>query len=150
MESVLGIYDVTGIQNFIFNSNKLKENIGASIIVKETLNKYLICAIKTVARKNGIDEKDIGENWFHIGDDDFKGKFKDPSENRIEIVYIGGGNAVVAFSDIKYYNATTKMFALFLLEKTYSLNVASACTPITDNFNEDKRLLFLNMKNYMI
>jgi hypothetical protein len=41
----LSLYDVRGIQEFIFSSSKLKENIGASILVAKVLDEYLKKAI---------------------------------------------------------------------------------------------------------
>ena len=43
--AILTVYDIMGIQNFIFSSKELKDNIGASKIVKNTLDIYLIDVI---------------------------------------------------------------------------------------------------------
>ena len=48
MGKIAALYDVRGIQEFIFSSTKLKENIGASIIVKEILDRFLKESIKEV------------------------------------------------------------------------------------------------------
>lgn len=142
MEAVLGIFDVTGIQNFIFNSNKLKENIGGSIIVKKTLSDYLIEALKKVSDKNDIDV--FNDDWNNLNSENFKEKFTE-GKKIIEVVYIGGGNAVIAFSHVEFYKETAKLFGIYLLEKTYSLNVASAFTNITENFDEDNKKLHLEL-----
>ena len=49
----LAIYDVMKIQDFVFNSNKTKENCGASIIVQTVFDDGL---------KNALKEKSF-VNW---------------------------------------------------------------------------------------
>ncbi|GAB4180028.1 MAG: hypothetical protein Fur005_42490 [Roseiflexaceae bacterium] len=45
-ESVLSVVDVTGIQNYIFGSNRLREQIGASFLVKQATDNWVKDACK--------------------------------------------------------------------------------------------------------
>jgi hypothetical protein len=68
---IVAMYDITGIQEFVFSSTRLRENLGASIIVQR------------------------------IFADFFAG------QSGARIVYIGGGNAMVAYDDRDRYREAT-------------------------------------------
>ena len=50
-KEVLAMYDVRGIQNYIFKSNAAKEIIGASVLVEAIITDGLNAYIKNNARK---------------------------------------------------------------------------------------------------
>lgn len=50
-ESVLVMYDVRGIQEYIFRTAKVKDAIGASGIVEDIIYKVLFHAVKTLRKK---------------------------------------------------------------------------------------------------
>jgi len=141
MGAILGIFDVTGIQNFIFNSNRLKENVGGSAIVKKTLTEYLKAVLIKVANKN--DGVKLETHWENRIEEefDFKKNSKDENYKAIEVIYIGGGNAFVAFTDESLYKQTVKLFSIELLENTYSLNVASTYIYMGEIFSDDYKEL---------
>lgn len=84
---VMAIYDLSGIQSYIFATNKMKEMIGASLIVNEALFEN-IPNLFGEERNNWVAEANLckPERFKEIPD---KGK----------IIYIGGGNALVMFRD---------------------------------------------------
>ena len=51
MGSTLTLLDVTGIQSFIFGSNRLAENVGASYLVKQALGDWLSDEVRGVGGK---------------------------------------------------------------------------------------------------
>ena len=83
-ETILAYYDVTGIQDFIFSSNRLKDNIGASEIVWRVFNIYLIECIKDKYPNSETDflTEEIVNNISQY--DSVK-------------IFIGGGNALIYF-----------------------------------------------------
>jgi len=83
----LAFYDVTGIQKFVFGSTKAAEIVGASAIVEKALKEWLIDAI--TASCLGADT-----DWRHAVSFRSRGSTPPPAE----IIYVGGGNALVAFS----------------------------------------------------
>jgi len=83
--------ETAGIQKYIFGSNKLKVNLGASYIIEHLLFKDLLKEAVEISSDNAVGHQQIIDNWFEssynsicsIEDEDFG------------IVYIGGGNAVL-------------------------------------------------------
>ncbi len=127
----LTIYDITGIQEFIFSSSKAKENIGASIYVQELFEKALVDELKKVGN--------VVTDWQNAS------TFKTAEDSSIsaEIVYIGGGNAMVLFDRRENAVATTKRLAKKLLDDTQAtlgLATASLETGLED-FNRDRKEL---------
>jgi hypothetical protein len=78
MKVVLTVIDVTGTQNFIFGSNRLRESIGASELVAQATDNW-IREILNISGKLTAQAK-IEEG-----------------NTAAEIVYLGGGNAVILF-----------------------------------------------------
>ena len=91
---ILTIYDLSGIQSYIFATNKLKEMIGASFIVNEALFKNIPVLFK---EKNDAWEKEAQNGEFSFNDNDKK-----------KIVYIGGGNALVMYKNEKIEKEYTR------------------------------------------
>lgn len=134
---ILAIYDVSGIQEYIFASSRMRENIGASKIVGEVLKEHLpqIMEQKWPNKAEVLtawDDPDNNYN-FHI----------DRNEHvKAEVIYIGGGNAIVAFQDADDYHAVNQSLAKRLIEVSYTLSlaVASIETDFSD-FVADKKWL---------
>jgi hypothetical protein len=102
----LSLYDVRGIQEFIFSSSKLKENIGASILVAKVLDEYLKKAINRL--KHGISNWEDAEEFKIVNDDNIDA----------EVIYIGGGNAMVACRNKEIAKKVTQVLSRLVLEKT--------------------------------
>ena len=123
---VLGMYDVRGIQNYIFRTPKLKHAIGASAIVESIIEDSLAYAVKQC--------KDITAEleWE-------KREYKDDENKDVHVLYIGGGNAFVQFKNKDLYLEITKKMSRYVLEKTYSLQLAAAYILKTGNYQDDYR-----------
>ncbi len=135
-EYCLSLYDVRGIQEFIFSSSKLKENIGASILVAKVLDEYLKEAINTST--NGI------INWEEVKE--FK-IFKDKNVDA-EIIYIGGGNAMVAYRNKDIAKEVTQTLSRLVLKKTGgALRLAVAHIETEgENFAQDREKLMQKLR----
>ena len=128
-EKVLAVYDITGIQNFIFSTNRLKENLGGSIAVKkaseDTLKKVIFERCNNTLEK--IENENI--NW---------------EAHDSVIVYLGGGNAMVIFKDDNKAKDITMELSKEVLELSgglLSFNVAYKKT-IFENFSQDYKEIF--------
>lgn len=128
------IYDIRGIQKYIYRSKKLKEVSGASLIVE----KLLKTTIKEYCNNHNITLCD----WYDTNSAfDFKFfKLEYQNHEYIEYVYEGGGNLLLATrlteSHLSEFN---KFIQLTFLKKTYSLSVAYAMLEIdehTDYIND--------------
>ena len=107
----LVIVDTAQIQPYIFGSNRLRENVGASELVRLATGQW---ALEAVCKVAGADErhnvKDVRK------DNDYKPDFaleKQPHERAAEVIYAGGGNVVALFRS----PATAKDFAYQLTRR---------------------------------
>src|SRR2546423_567559 len=80
--------DTTGIQPYIFGSNRLQENIGASELVRLATGKW---ALDALPAPNNV--RDFKQGTLH---DDLKIE-AEASNLAAEVIYSGGGNAVIIF-----------------------------------------------------
>lgn len=118
-KSILSIYDVCGIQEYIFATSRLSENAGASAIVSRVLKEQLREALEAVAEVRG---GRVIVKWWEAKDF----QILQASDLLAEIVYIGGGNAVVAYQDRGVYDEVNQAFAQSLLKTSYTLSLATA------------------------
>ncbi len=128
-EKTLAIYDITGIQNFIFSTNRLKENLGGSIIVENASEDLLKKYIKLECTNTLEAIKREGINW---------------AEHEAVIVYLGGGNALIVFKDKDKAKEITKKLSEKVLELSgglLSFNVAYEKT-FLNNFSLDYNNIF--------
>lgn len=111
------IIDTVGIQPYIFSSNRLRENIGASYLVECLGKEWLEEALQQV-------------NQFHFPktEKDFKqaSRIDQESQLRAEAVYTAGGNSVILFRDEADAIAVLKTLSLTLLKKAPGLSIVAA------------------------
>ena len=87
----LTILDTVGIQKYIFGSNRLKENVGASALVQYATEKWVYEALPelhNVIGKPGNGKRGL-DNAIKIED----------GQLHAEVMYTGGGNTVILFRD---------------------------------------------------
>ncbi len=118
------LYDVRGIQDFIFRSNKIKEIIGASDLVRDLYKDGLKKVVEEMPELN-LDDVDLD----CVQDFDVSKK--------MQVLYIGGGNASVYFSDDNIASEVSKNFSVYVLQSTYSLNLSMAMIEKTDDYSVD-------------
>jgi len=133
------LIDTVSIQEYIFSSNKLKENIGASFLVEKIYKDVLKEALKVTFGKD-IDINEWENNHEHVsiiqGNDE------------VEIGYIGGGNALVLFKDKDKTTEFIKNYTKLLLVKTPGLKTAFGITHGFDlnNFKNSMENLHENLR----
>lgn len=118
------LLNTMSIQNYIFATNRLKENLGASHLVKNIYEEPL---------KNTI------KNLFPETSDDFFDKWKNEPENMpvidgnapFEIGYIGGGNALLFFKQQSAAEEFIRNWSTRLLVESPGLIPATAVEKIT-------------------
>jgi hypothetical protein len=99
------VVDTKGIQSYIFGSNQLRENIGASYLVAEATETWTLQAVQEVATSNNIHGDGKLDPSKHI---------EDPVTNlTAEVLYAGGGNFAVLFQT----KDTAKNFTQVLSQK---------------------------------
>ena len=132
------LIDTVSIQQYIFSSNKLKTNIGASYIVKSIYDKRnLIDLLQTLGTGN--------DNWDNNPDN-----IQITANNSIfwEIGYIGGGNALIFFKDKEIANKFIKEYTKQLLIKYPGLNTAFGIKENFDinNFQQEIKALHFSLQ----
>lgn len=106
-KKVMVMYDIRDIQKYIFNTNKVRDIRGASILVDNLL-------------KNGMEECCK----------------KNPSIKPQE-QFIGGGNACYLYQTGKDAETINRALATWILEETFSLQLAIAVVEKTDRYDVD-------------
>lgn len=135
---VLAMYDVRGIQSFIFRTNKVKEIIGASLIVENIIQDALEYAVS-----KGFEGKTI--NHILKWDRNEELKFLSDTSVDIQILFVGGGNAYVLYRNRELAVHVNKLMSRYVLEETYSLQLAVALVDKTDSYEEDYKSVQLRM-----
>ncbi|MEK7275670.1 MAG: hypothetical protein AAB110_10470, partial [Candidatus Desantisbacteria bacterium] len=132
------LLDITGIQRYVFGSNKLKENLGASCLVENVYAEFL----KEIANSE-FPGKNKLDCWR---DEPEKLYIKEDSNVEMEVGYSGGGNALLFFRNrIKSTQFITEWSKRLLLE-TPGLSTAVAIKDIDlDNLQQGVTDLFAEL-----
>ena len=123
-EYTLTVLDTTGIQNYIFGSNNLQHNVGASGLVHCATNDWVFDEL------NNLEKTNVKNN----GDIDTKVNIENGSLNS-ELVYAGGGNAVIIFSENESAIEFTKRLTCKILLEAPGLQLVASHT----DFDWDKK-----------
>jgi hypothetical protein len=117
--------DTPGIQPYIFGSNRLRENIGASELVRCALGRWPLEILKelgksNVAHPNSKDPAQRLDNALCIEDDNLDA----------EVVYVGGGNIVTLFRQDALAHDFVTQLNRKILQEAPGLGLAAAHVPI--------------------
>ena len=135
---VLAMYDVRGIQGYIFSTNRIKDIIGASELVEN----IIIDGLRVICRNNDWENEYYLIDWENDRHDAFL-----VNENvQMQILFIGGGNAYVLFRHGEICELVNRALAKYVLENTYSLNLAVAVVEKTENYSADYEAINLKMR----
>ncbi len=130
------LVDIVGIQRYVFGSNKLKENLGASYLLEEVYREYLKGALKAVFAG------DLDESYLDLWKT--KPEYSAIEDDKpFEIAYIGGGNAMLFFSKEEIAQALLREWTRQLLVYAPGLSISAAIEAFdTSRFDESKGHIF--------
>lgn len=89
MKIYSALLEVSSIQQYVFASNKLKENLGASYLVENIFERNLRTVLEDLDEHCEFDQWKIQPQKICICDQNHK----------VEVGYIGGGNALIFFKN---------------------------------------------------
>lgn len=137
-KSFLAMYDVRGIQNYIFKTNKMQEIIGASRLVEN----IIIEGLDQIIAQNGWGREHFLTQWEKDEPDAFLS-----NENILmQVLFIGGGNAYVLFRGQEILRKVNRALAKYVLEETWSLNLAVAVVEKSRDYQKDYEAINLKMR----
>lgn len=109
----LTVIDTTGIQNYIFGSNNLKQNSGASYLVDCATWRWMVDALPT--------PHNIRNSEDH--DQPFGDQTIEADHLEAEVIYAGGGNAVILFANYTLAHEFTRKLTRRVLLEAPSLQI---------------------------
>lgn len=138
-KEVLAMYDVRGIQKYIFKSNAAKEIIGASKLV----DKIITQGIEKYKESLDSNQKKYYQTEW---ENDNPLAFLEHNDVEMQILFVGGGNAYVLFRRGSVCQKVNHFLAKYIMEETYSLNLAVAVVEKTDSYAKDYEAIHEEMR----
>ncbi|WP_375475004.1 hypothetical protein [uncultured Nostoc sp.] len=108
----ISVVDTTGKQNYIFNTNRLRENIGASFLLSQATKEWVEDILET---SFGVPKKPQAEPIETSGLD-------------AEIIYANGGNALIVFKSREIAVNFTRILSKKVLTEASGVNLLVAHT----------------------
>ncbi|HAA86397.1 MAG TPA: hypothetical protein DCE14_08655 [Kosmotogaceae bacterium] len=132
------LIDTASIQNYIYSSNRLKDNIGASFLVSNLFSEPLLRTLGEVCHFNPEDF----EKWKASPE---QKPFEEGS--KCDIGYIGGGNALIFFKDGTKAEDFIKEYSKLLLVEAPGVRTAFGVLKgfDLDNFSESMKAIHQNL-----
>lgn len=118
-QHVVTILDITGIQAYIFGSNKLRDNIGASQLIEWATKKWLYETLNQAG----------GAQITPHSDDSFSTPAIDDEKVQAELIYAGGGNAIILFANMERAKFWATAYSRHLLQHAPRLGFAIVHSP---------------------
>jgi len=125
-DMALTVLDTTGIQEYIFGSNRLRENVVASYLVE--------CATGTWVAETLPQPHNLTAD-LHVRDE---APLEAQTDRQAEVIYRGGGNVVILFRShnphqdaLTLARETVGKLSRILLERAPGLHLAAAHAPFT-------------------
>ena len=125
------LLDTVSIQKYIFISNRLKDNLGASHIVKSIYKEPLIKALSSVFNKAENVIINIVNKWHELNDKTIN------DGDEFGVGYIGGGNALLFFRNTDDAKKFVSEWSRLLLIEAPGLQTAVSIkedVDLTENF----------------
>lgn len=139
----LYMYDVRGIQNYIFRTNKVKEIIGASMMVEDLILRLF---------KRSADKLNLRVISRVTHENELLFSFTDEDNLDAEVLYYGGGNLLVLYHDEDKASRVSRLMCMDLVKETYSLQLAVASVEAQheNSYKEDYQKLRKEMERVKV
>lgn len=138
---VVTVLDTTGIQPYIFGSNRLRENIGGSYLVDQATDEWAKDALQELGQKLNqsihIYDANRPEDKLYIED----------GELAAELVYAGGGNTVLLFKSLDIAKQFTRILSKRILTDAPGINLVAAHQKF--DWDNENKLLYQVIQDLM-
>ena len=111
----LTLLDTTGIQDYIFASNRLQENIGASELVFRATSLWAFNALEEAGLSHNIENPHSYDWAFKLG--------VTIEDVQAEVIQAAGGNTFILFQDLEQARSFVRCLTLKLLKEAPGLTV---------------------------
>ena len=138
-EAVLTIIDTAGIQNYIFGSNRLRENIGASFLVEQATRDWVYEELDKLGKHNiaNLETGEINRNK----------KMENAADDlSAELIYAGGGNTAILFRSMDEAKAFAWELSKRVLRDAPGLEIVIAHSSKPFEWRHDARDLYDKIK----
>ena len=132
-KKILALYDCRSKQEYIYRTNKVKEIIGASMLLTDLFKEFF------VNNKDFKFETDWDKNIK--APENYLDYFEKSGLDG-EIVYEGGGNLCIIYRNYETYIKVNQQLSKKVLEKTFGVSIIAAYTEVSGNFVEDRKKLY--------
>ena len=127
--AILTVIDLSGIQEYVFGSNRLAENVGASALVEQATHLWPLALARDLAvgRKAQHNIVTGADGEWYIADEP---ALEANTQVAVEAIYTGGGNAVLLFADLPLARDFATRYTRRLLTDAPGLEVALVHVPV--------------------
>lgn len=120
--------DSTGTQPYIFGSNRLRHNIGASHLVARATGSWALEAVVQAASPLRTNVQDAAT--LELEDSDDQAYWIEENDDiGAEVLYAGGGNVVVLFREVQVANDFRRHLSQALIERAPELTLVEKGQP---------------------
>ncbi|NET88359.1 MAG: hypothetical protein F6K45_09730 [Kamptonema sp. SIO1D9] len=133
------VIDTTGIQPYIFGSNRLRENIGASYLIAEATKQWVEQALIKLSKPFYFPDPELSEQRQEPYPEPDAKPYIEDGNLVAEVIYAGGGNAVLLFTSHEDAVEFTKILSHRVLQKAPGVNLVVAHKKF--DFSDRDRLL---------
>lgn len=132
-KKILALYDCRSKQEYIYRTNRVKEIIGASMLLTDLFKEFFVNNKDFKFETEWDKNPNAPENYL----DYFEKSGLDG-----EIVYEGGGNLCIIYRNYETYIKVNQQLSKKVLEKTFGVSIIAAYTEVSGNFVEDRKKLY--------
>ncbi len=131
--NVLALYDCRSKQEYIYRTNRIKEIMGASMILTGLFKKFF----------NNNNEFKFSTDWENKNASDYYLDDFNKTDLDGEIIYEGGGNLCIIYKDEETYYKVNRKLSKYVLDETFGVSIIASRTKVTGNFICDRKLLYM-------
>ena len=141
MGQCIAVFGTASLQRYVFQSNRLKENIGASHLVKYWLDEGLLEAIK----QSGCTVDTTVWDEYKADPSMCRPEKPVDTSKDVNFIYVGGGNAALLCKSQDIAKKAVKAWSRKLLENAPGLRVAVGYADVDSSLTEAYRSALKNL-----